>query len=124
MNRVTRVFDTGDHRIGGVQQQQGGTVQFTSDLGTFDVSGTLVLTMTLPAPHLDDPDELFAAFAAWAEEQATVLYPAQEEALVELVGGANVVLATHRGLLAPGSFPQIYRGPSVLGLVAGAARTT
>jgi hypothetical protein len=41
MNGVTRVFDTGDHRIGGVQQQQGGTagtVQFTSQFGTFDVS--------------------------------------------------------------------------------------
>ena len=41
MNGVARVFDTGDHRIGGVQQQQGGrhgTVFFTSQLGTFDVS--------------------------------------------------------------------------------------
>ncbi len=53
--------------------------------------------MTLPAPLLDDPDELFAAFAAWAEEQGTVLYPAQEEALIELVSGANVVLATPTG---------------------------
>jgi hypothetical protein len=38
---VTRVFDTGEHRIGGVQQQQGGGpagVSFTSQLGTFDVS--------------------------------------------------------------------------------------
>lgn len=40
-NGDTRVFDTGDHRIGGVQQQQGGlagVVTFTSQLGTFDVS--------------------------------------------------------------------------------------
>jgi hypothetical protein len=38
---VTRVFDTGDHNIGGVQQQQGGaygSVNFTSQFGTFDVS--------------------------------------------------------------------------------------
>jgi hypothetical protein len=38
---TTRVFDTGDHQIGGVQQQQGGgysSVSFTSQLGTFDVS--------------------------------------------------------------------------------------
>ncbi|HEY9311283.1 SHOCT domain-containing protein [Williamsia sp.] len=37
----TRVFDTGDHSIGGVQQQQGGaygSVNFTSQFGTFDVS--------------------------------------------------------------------------------------
>jgi hypothetical protein len=41
INGVTRVFDTGEHQIGGVQQQQGGrhgTVSFTSQLGTFDVS--------------------------------------------------------------------------------------
>jgi hypothetical protein len=40
-NGVTRIFDTGEHRIGGVQQQQGGmagSVTFTSQLGTFDVS--------------------------------------------------------------------------------------
>ena len=37
---LTRVFDTGEHHIGGVQQQQGGgpgSVSFTSQLGTFDV---------------------------------------------------------------------------------------
>jgi hypothetical protein len=41
INGRTRVYDTGDHRIGGVQQQQGGrhgSVTFTSQLGTFDVS--------------------------------------------------------------------------------------
>ena len=41
INGVTRVFDTGEHQIGGVQQQQGGgygSVTFTSQLGTFDVS--------------------------------------------------------------------------------------
>ncbi len=44
-----------------------------------------------------DPDDLFATFAAWAEANGTVLYPAQEEALIELVSGANVVLATPTG---------------------------
>ena len=44
-----------------------------------------------------DPDELLASFAAWAEESGTALYPAQEEALIELVSGANVVLATPTG---------------------------
>ena len=44
-----------------------------------------------------DPDELFASFAAWAQANGTVLYPAQEEALIELVSGANVVLATPTG---------------------------
>ena len=41
-----------------------------------------------------DPDVLFTSFAAWAEASGTVLYPAQEEALIEMVSGANVVLAT------------------------------
>ncbi|MBN3455419.1 DUF3516 domain-containing protein [Mycobacterium sp. DSM 3803] len=44
-----------------------------------------------------DPDELFTDFAAWAEANGTTLYPAQEEALIELVSGANVVLATPTG---------------------------
>ena len=41
INGVTRVFDTGEHQINGVQQQQGGghgSVNFTSQIGTFDVS--------------------------------------------------------------------------------------
>src|SRR3954471_20922830 len=64
----------------------------------------------MTAPLLDDPndlsalrakggdaDELFSSFAEWAEAQGTVLYPEQEEALIELVSGANVVLATPTG---------------------------
>ena len=42
INGVTKVFDTGEHYIGGVQQQQQGggygSVGFTSQLGTFGVS--------------------------------------------------------------------------------------
>ena len=45
----------------------------------------------------DDPDALYTSFAAWAEASGTALYPAQEEALIELVSGANVVLATPTG---------------------------
>lgn len=44
-----------------------------------------------------DPDELFTDFASWAEANGTTLYPAQEEALIELVSGANVILATPTG---------------------------
>ena len=44
-----------------------------------------------------DPDEMFDSFAAWAKKCGTVLYPAQEEALIEVVSGANVVLATPTG---------------------------
>ncbi|OBI91085.1 SHOCT domain-containing protein [Mycobacterium sp. 1245805.9] len=41
INGVTRIFDTGEHQIGGVQQQQGtgySSVSFTSQFGTFGVS--------------------------------------------------------------------------------------
>ena len=59
----------------------------------------------------DDPDEVLASFAAWAQAGGTALYPAQEEALIELVSGANVVLATPTGsgksLVATGA---IYAG--------------
>ncbi|MBX7454715.1 DUF3516 domain-containing protein [Mycolicibacterium sp. 3033] len=44
-----------------------------------------------------DADELFTSFAEWAETAGTPLYPAQEEALIEFVSGANVVLATPTG---------------------------
>lgn len=54
------------------------------------------MTTLLPASGTD-PDELFTSFAAWAEARGTALYPAQEEALIELVSGANVVLATPTG---------------------------
>ena len=52
----------------------------------------------LPSTGADaDADELFTSFSAWAEANGTTLYPAQEEALIELLGGANVILATPTG---------------------------
>ena len=43
------------------------------------------------------PDEVYAAFAAWASERGLELYPHQDEALVALLGGDNVVLSTPTG---------------------------
>ena len=37
---------------------------------------------------------LFDAFESWVGEQGLTLYPAQEEALIEIVSGANVILST------------------------------
>jgi superfamily II RNA helicase len=48
-------------------------------------------------PADPDPDALFEAFSAWAEERGIELYPAQEEALIEVVSGANVILSTPTG---------------------------
>jgi len=44
-----------------------------------------------------DPDALFDGFVAWAGERGLSLYPAQEEAIIELVSGANVILSTPTG---------------------------
>ncbi|NKY87996.1 DEAD/DEAH box helicase [Nocardia veterana] len=44
-----------------------------------------------------DADWLYETFAEWASAQGLTLYPAQEEALLELMTGANVILATPTG---------------------------
>ncbi|WP_072314509.1 DEAD/DEAH box helicase [Agrococcus sp. Marseille-P2731] len=44
-----------------------------------------------------DPDAAFDAFEAWAAERGLTLYPAQEESLLEIVTGANVILSTPTG---------------------------
>lgn len=44
-----------------------------------------------------DADALYESFGTWAAEQGTPLYPAQDEALLELASGANVILATPTG---------------------------
>ncbi len=55
--------------------------------------------MTLKArlPPAPDPDALYDIFTGWAEEQGFTLYPAQQEALLEIVTGANVILSTPTG---------------------------
>ena len=45
----------------------------------------------------DDPTEVFEAFEGWTRERGLELYPAQEEALFEIVSGSNVILATPTG---------------------------
>src|SRR3954447_20552495 len=44
-----------------------------------------------------DADALYSAFSSWVDEQGITLYPAQDEAILELVTGTNVVLATPTG---------------------------
>jgi superfamily II RNA helicase len=48
-----------------------------------------------PSPY--DPDAAYDAFASWAASRGLPLYPAQDEALIELVSGNNVVLSTPTG---------------------------
>jgi hypothetical protein len=58
---------------------------------------TSTLTAALVGDAPADPDELYASFTAWVVQQGLVLYPAQDEAILELVTGNNVVLATPTG---------------------------
>jgi superfamily II RNA helicase len=51
---------------------------------------------TLP-PGPQDPDAIYTAFLDWAEGRGLSLYPAQDEAVMELVSGNNVILATPTG---------------------------
>lgn len=46
---------------------------------------------------IDDPDGVVTAFVEWADRSGLSLYPHQEEAILELYTGSNVVLATPTG---------------------------
>ncbi len=48
-------------------------------------------------PENADSDSVFDAFTSWTDERGLTLYPAQEESVMELVSGANVILATPTG---------------------------
>jgi len=56
-----------------------------------------VTLLTDRLPSRGDPDELLEGFVAWTAEQGFDLYPAQEEAVLELLAGNHVVLATPTG---------------------------
>jgi superfamily II RNA helicase len=55
------------------------------------------MTLTDRLPASPDPDAVFDAFATWVTETGLDLYPAQTEALIEVVSGANVILSTPTG---------------------------
>ncbi|HEX6888756.1 MAG TPA: DEAD/DEAH box helicase, partial [Candidatus Nanopelagicales bacterium] len=63
--------------------------------------------LTLLARHLEvgggarpaagAPEDLLEEFASWAAEGGRSLYPAQEDALLELASGSHVILSTPTG---------------------------
>lgn len=59
-------------------------------------TSTASLYHRLPADGADT-GAILEAFVAWAEEQGLSLYPAQEEAILELLAGKHVILATPTG---------------------------
>ena len=57
--------------------------------------------MTLPlldrVPRPFDADVMYDAFVEWSGDRGLALYPAQDEAVIEIVSGANVILSTPTG---------------------------
>ena len=62
----------------------------------WDNGGTMRLTEVLEHTP-NTPDDLYAAFTAWAERGGFSLYPHQDEALLAILSGANVIVATPTG---------------------------
>jgi len=56
-----------------------------------------IMTLSDRLPPSADPDSLYAAFVDWTGDQGLTLYPHQDEALIEIVSGANVILSTPTG---------------------------
>ncbi|WP_040157944.1 DEAD/DEAH box helicase [Nigerium massiliense] len=51
----------------------------------------------MPATGGKDPDALYDAFVGWVGEQDLTLYPHQDEALIDVLAGANVIVTTPTG---------------------------
>lgn len=60
-------------------------------------AGTLIPYLPAPTGKDPDPDVLFESFSEWAAGGGRALYPHQEEALLEVMTGSHVVLATPTG---------------------------
>ncbi len=54
------------------------------------------LTELIPSDPTD-PDALYAAFVEWAAADGITLYPHQDEAIVDILTGANVIVTTPTG---------------------------
>ena len=92
---VTRVFDTGEHHIGGVAQQQGagpGSIAFTSQLGTFDIS-------SLPEVHGDAAPDAPAAESPPSSSPNGSSGPGDILAAIESLAGLH-----QRGILTDDEF--------------------
>jgi superfamily II RNA helicase len=76
---------------------QKGGAPFPLPLERRSLHAATLMTLTDRLPDDDDPDAVFTAFADWTAEQGFALYPHQEEALIEVVSGANVILSAPTG---------------------------
>jgi len=73
------------------------------------------VTLLDGVPRGGDPADVLDTFTSWVTGQGIALYPAQAEALLEVAGGANVVLSTPTG----SGKSLVALGAHVLALAAG-----
>ena len=65
-----------------------------------DASASRLSTADLPGwtgPGTVGEDAVYDAFVAWASARGLTLYPAQDESVIEIVGGSNLILSTPTG---------------------------
>src|SRR5437764_1110822 len=60
-------------------------------------AGRPSLAARVPSGGTTDPDEILDRFVDWVAEVGFELYPAQEEALLEILAGKHVILNTPTG---------------------------
>ena len=70
----------------------------------------------VPPGGAADPDEILDRFVDWAAEAGFELYPAQEEALLEIMAGKHVILNTPTG----SGKSLVALGPPLQGALRGA----
>ncbi|PPH63280.1 DUF3516 domain-containing protein, partial [Rathayibacter sp. AY1D2] len=61
---------------------------------------TSTLLDRMPTPDADgrvDDDAVYLAFTEWAESRGLPLYPAQDESMLEIASGSNLILSTPTG---------------------------
>ena len=83
-----------------------------------DATASLLRLEDIPGwagPRSVDEDAVYETFVAWAESGGITLYPAQDESLIEIAGGSNLILSTPTGtgksLVAVGAhFAALARG--------------
>ncbi|GAB6856144.1 DEAD/DEAH box helicase [Microbacterium xylanilyticum] len=61
------------------------------------MSARLDPSVVRPASGDPDPDAVYLAFVEWVESMGISLYPAQDEAVIEIVSGQNLILSTPTG---------------------------
>ncbi len=86
----------------------------TDGVATDGVATDALATGAVASREIDE-DAVYETFVSWVEESGIHLYPAQDESLIDIVSGANLILSTPTGtgksLVAVGAhFTALARG--------------